>query len=281
MSETSGGTTTYHLFGPGIDEPTASSRGASIVYHTVDGLGSVAIASDSGGATQNSYIYDGWGITRATTENFVQPFRYTAREQGDVTGQFFYRARFLTPTVGRFLSEDPIKHKSGDLNFYRYVSNVPTKYIDPMGLAATEPRDVQCTNCPPAIEQGAREALKRICRNTRTNGGCASLLRRYGTYDCFRDRCGRAGGGERPINVRCVDPGCGGCGGPCNALSDPTQTIFLQPMAGSPLCGSLAHTVAHEMGHMCGIGPDVGTDAGRQENQRRANAIGDACGGPR
>jgi hypothetical protein len=182
--------------------------------------------------------------------------------------------------LGVFLSEDPIKHKSGDLNFYRYVSNVPTRYIDPMGLAATEPRDVECTNCPPAIEQGAREALKRICRNTRTNGGCASLLRRYGVYDCFRDKCGRAGDGERPINVRCVEPGCGGCGGPCNALSDPRQTIFLQPMAGSPLCGSLSHTVARN-------GSPVRDRSRRrdrcrsQENRRRANAIGDACGGPR
>jgi hypothetical protein len=63
--------------------------------------------------------------------------------------------------------------------------------------------------------------------------------------------------------------------GPCNAISDYTKQIYLQPPAASSLCGSLAHTTAHEMAHMCGIGPDVFDEV----NRKKANDIGFACSG--
>jgi RHS repeat-associated protein len=272
---TTTGVATDYVFGPGIDEPLAKrTANGSITYFGVDGLGSVVVSTDPTGAVQSSTGYSPWGETATMPPEL---FGYTGRETGGPS--WYYRARYYDAVRGRFLSEDPVKHKSGDLNFYRYVSNLPTKYIDPMGLAVSEPRSVPCTNCSPVIQQGARDALRHICDSTRTNGRCASVLRRYGRYDCLRDRCGRAGGGEGSIPVVCVEGGCGGCGGPCNALSDPRQAIFLQPLAGSALCGSLSNTVAHELAHMCGVGPDVGSDPGRQENQREANAIADACGG--
>ncbi|MBX3411499.1 MAG: hypothetical protein KF708_02185, partial [Pirellulales bacterium] len=41
----------------------------------------------------------------------------------------------LDPKVGRFLTEDPIWPED-DTNAYRYVSNNPTNFTDPTGLAA-------------------------------------------------------------------------------------------------------------------------------------------------
>lgn len=38
------------------------------------------------------------------------------------------------PTVGRWLSQDPIGFKAGDPNLYRYVGNHPTMATDPSGL---------------------------------------------------------------------------------------------------------------------------------------------------
>lgn len=38
------------------------------------------------------------------------------------------------PKAGRFISQDPIEFKSGDADFYRYVGNNPTNFIDPSGL---------------------------------------------------------------------------------------------------------------------------------------------------
>jgi RHS repeat-associated protein len=45
----------------------------------------------------------------------------------------YYRARYYDPNAGRFLSEDPIGF-GGGTDFYTYVLNNPTDYIDPRGL---------------------------------------------------------------------------------------------------------------------------------------------------
>lgn len=50
-----------------------------------------------------------------------------------------YRDRYYDPTVGRFISEDPI-HFDGGINFYRYAANDPIKWTDALGLS---PHDVQ------------------------------------------------------------------------------------------------------------------------------------------
>jgi uncharacterized protein RhaS with RHS repeats len=38
------------------------------------------------------------------------------------------------PTVGRWITEDPIGFEGNDANLYRYVGNSPTNYLDPSGL---------------------------------------------------------------------------------------------------------------------------------------------------
>lgn len=41
--------------------------------------------------------------------------------------------RYYDETVGRFISEDPVRFKAGT-NFYRYVENNPVLFNDPTGL---------------------------------------------------------------------------------------------------------------------------------------------------
>ena len=66
-----------------------------------------------------------------------QPFRFTGREWDSETGMYYYRMRTYSPVLKRFITEDPIRFASGDVNFYRYVGNNLTNYIDPLGLDAT------------------------------------------------------------------------------------------------------------------------------------------------
>jgi antitoxin (DNA-binding transcriptional repressor) of toxin-antitoxin stability system len=40
----------------------------------------------------------------------------------------------FSPNLGRWLQEDPIRIEAGDPNFYRYVRNNPSSYLDPLGL---------------------------------------------------------------------------------------------------------------------------------------------------
>jgi RHS repeat-associated protein len=50
------------------------------------------------------------------------------------TGLYFYRARDYDPAADRFVNEDRLRFRSGDVNFYVYVGNNPTNLADPLGL---------------------------------------------------------------------------------------------------------------------------------------------------
>lgn len=78
------------------------------------------------------YSYSPFGLTEVYGEQSDNPFQYTGREN-DGTGLYYYRARYYDPQAGRFISEDPIGFVGG-INFYSYVGNRPTYWIDPMGL---------------------------------------------------------------------------------------------------------------------------------------------------
>jgi RHS repeat-associated protein len=54
--------------------------------------------------------------------------------QTDLEGSSYYRARYYDPQAGRFLNEDPIGIDGQDVNYYRFVGNSPTLYVDPLGL---------------------------------------------------------------------------------------------------------------------------------------------------
>jgi RHS repeat-associated protein len=50
-------------------------------------------------------------------------------------GFYYMRARYYDPSVGRFISEDPIGFDGGDVNLMAYVQNNPVSFADPSGLS--------------------------------------------------------------------------------------------------------------------------------------------------
>jgi len=63
-----------------------------------------------GRAAENSPAYD-------------QPYSFTGREYDVETGLHYYRARYLDPNSGRFISKDPLGFEAGDPVLYGYVGN--------------------------------------------------------------------------------------------------------------------------------------------------------------
>ena len=53
------------------------------------------------------------------------------------SGLIYLRARYYDPSIGRFISEDPIRSNKGGGNWYTYCANNPVRFTDPSGLIIT------------------------------------------------------------------------------------------------------------------------------------------------
>jgi len=133
--DNSGNVLARYSGGPWIDETLSQLQSAASSYYEQDGLGSVTSLSNAAGALANTYTYDSFGKLTASTGTLTNPFQFTGREFDAETGLRYYRFRYFDPTVGRFISEDPIGFDGG-INFYRYVQNNPSLLIDPFGLSS-------------------------------------------------------------------------------------------------------------------------------------------------
>lgn len=81
------------------------------------------------------------------------------------------------PTIGRFLTEDPIG-TADDVNEYRYVKNNPTDATDPTGLYEADNRytkdTIKLVNVDDVLNRLVN--LTIICALF-TNGGCIQAAR--------------------------------------------------------------------------------------------------------
>ena len=140
VQEQQGGTLNTLLTGPGIDERYARDDTPGRLFYLTDALGSTIALTDAGGNIQQRYAYDPYGGYAASNAGSTNnPYTYTGRED-DQTGLYYYRARYYSPQMMRFISEDPLG-LGGGLNVYAYVAGNPINFVDPFGLDPCNPRD--------------------------------------------------------------------------------------------------------------------------------------------
>jgi RHS repeat-associated protein len=80
-----------------------------------------------------TYEYDPFGNTAISGAASANPSQYTGRES-EGNGLYFYRARYYSPLLGRFISQDPLGFAGSGPNFYAYAGNDPVDFRDPFGL---------------------------------------------------------------------------------------------------------------------------------------------------
>ena len=132
VQEKVGGSPTANMLVGDIDETFSRTESAGTQSVLADGLGSTLALLDSAGASQTDYTYEPFGNTTVSGAASSNSSQYTGREN-DRTGLYYYRARYYSPTLQRFISEDPIGFAGGDTNLYAYTWNSPTNFTDASG----------------------------------------------------------------------------------------------------------------------------------------------------
>ncbi len=123
----------YYIYTPsGMLLASMKPDGSHKYYHG-DTRGSVVAMTDENTVITHQYRYDDFGVITnySEPESDSNHFRYvgTYGVEHELNDLYYMRARYYKPSIGRFLTEDPI----WSTNLYQYADNNPISRVDPKG----------------------------------------------------------------------------------------------------------------------------------------------------
>ena len=138
----------YYIYYRGTELLGMNSYDNNSYYYRLDSHGNVTDLLTHTGDEIKSYTYNPYGKEKPfsinpagnetilyhwknETENTHNPFRYCGEYYDEESGLIYLRNRYYDPSIGRFISEDPVRD---GLNWYVYCRNNPVNYVDPWGL---------------------------------------------------------------------------------------------------------------------------------------------------
>ena len=115
----------------GYDLIASDADCARTYYHYAsDELGSITHVV-AGEDILNRYEYDAWGNLTLCEETVENRFKFNGQQYDPISQQYYLRARYYNPVIGRFTQEDT--YRGDGLNLYAYCRNNPVYYADPSG----------------------------------------------------------------------------------------------------------------------------------------------------
>ncbi|MGN6715678.1 RHS repeat-associated core domain-containing protein, partial [Anaerocolumna jejuensis] len=109
----------------------SDAESARTYYHYAsDELGSITHVTE-GEEVLNRYEYDAWGNVTESQEKVENRFQFNGQQFDSISQQYYLRARYYNPVIGRFTQEDT--YRGDGLNLYAYCTNNPVYYVDPSG----------------------------------------------------------------------------------------------------------------------------------------------------
>jgi RHS repeat-associated protein len=135
-----------YVYASYIDEPVVrktAGTGGTLVYFHRNHQYSVYALTDSSGNVSERYAYTAYGQptfldasgTVLQTSNFSLRYSFTGREWDATLGLHHFRARWMSPSAGRFLGRDPIGFEGSMWGLYEYAESSPSINNDYSGLA--------------------------------------------------------------------------------------------------------------------------------------------------
>lgn len=111
----------------------SDAESARTYYHYAsDEMSSVThVVDDQNEEILNRYEYDAWGNLTTCEEKVHNRFRFNGQQYDPVSQQYYLRARYYNPVIGRFTQED--SYNVDGLNLYAYCRNNPVYYVDTSG----------------------------------------------------------------------------------------------------------------------------------------------------
>jgi RHS repeat-associated protein len=127
----------------GVDSLVERDRGSERLYAEQDANGNITALVTSSGSVAERYVYDPYGAVTYLTASwstlsgsaYAWRYLYQAERFDTATGLYNERNRDESPSLGRWLENDPLGFGGGDTNLYRDKGNSPTNNVDPSGLS--------------------------------------------------------------------------------------------------------------------------------------------------
>ena len=116
----------YYYYGTG--GLIAKEENSEITYYHKDNLGSTRTVTNEFGEVIESNTYLPYG---ENLDSSRETFTFTGKEL-DSSGLQYFGARYYDPSIGRFITIDPIWD---GINHYEYAASNPVKFVDPDGLS--------------------------------------------------------------------------------------------------------------------------------------------------
>ena len=153
----------------------SDAESARTYYHYAsDEMSSVTHVADSEKEeTLNHYEYDAWGNLTTCEEKVHNRFKFNGQQYDPISQQYYLRARYYNPVIGRFTQED--SYNVDGLNLYAYCRNNPVYYVDPSGnICETAANRIMDKFTPDGQSSADRKEQKKLAsylRNKQNHGG--------------------------------------------------------------------------------------------------------------
>ncbi|MFO1369575.1 MAG: RHS repeat-associated core domain-containing protein [Marinagarivorans sp.] len=135
--EIRGGNVKTYIFEPESFRPLAVAQNDSIYHYHLDHLGTPKELTNEQGKIVWQARYKTYGsLALKEVDEFENNLRFQGQYYDLETGLHYNRHRYYDPSIGQFISQDPIGLLGG-VNNYQYAPN-PTEWVDPFGLTCKE-----------------------------------------------------------------------------------------------------------------------------------------------